>query len=155
MFSLDYNKLILWVVPAFNRKPVLYAWVQSLCYPIVQLYDLFIIKRSENLYKIDHNGQVYSLQNVLNDRFDNAERRIYIGDGLTKDRTYLYTRLEDKPEYLGAIYLHNRADYTDTGVDFIVWVPLAVPIIAEDRIEMKALLNFYKLAGKRYQIYRI
>ena len=97
---------------------------------------------------------MFSLTNVLNDRFDNTGRTIYITDGFTKERFYIYTRAENKPQF-PQIYLFNRADYADTGTDFIVWVPIAVFISPDDLIEMKALVKKYKLDPKRFKIYRI
>lgn len=154
MFNLDIDKLILWLIPAALRKPVLYAWLKALCLPVIQLYDQFMIRRLASLYRISHNGQVFSMEAMLNDRFDLIARRIYITDGFTKDRIYIYTRLENKPVSLGVIPLYNRSDYADTGVDFIVWIPNEILISTEDQFELRALLNFYKLAGKRYRTYR-
>lgn len=153
MFNLDINKLILWILPAFKRKPVMYAWIQALCFPLIQVYNQFTINRVSNLYKLSHNGQVFSLENVLNDRFDNVLRRIYITDGFTKDRIYIFTPNELKPKFLGTIPLFNKDDYGDTGVDFIVWIPIG--IAGQNIIEMNAQINFYKLAAKRFRIYNI
>ena len=152
--NIDFNKLILWLLPNFLRKPKTYAWLQTLCSPAVRLYGLFQAKRDANLYKLVHSSQVFSLQKVLNDRFDAAQRRIYITDSFAKDRLFIYTRAEDKPKHLGTLPLHNRSDYGDTGVDFIVWVPYAVPLTASSTYELKSLVDFYKLASKRYTLYR-
>lgn len=154
MYNIDYNKLMLWLLPNFLRKPKTYAWLQTLCSPVVRLSDMFLQKREANLYKLAHNGQVFSLQKALNDRFDSEQRRIYLTDGYTKERLFIYTRAEDKPKPLGKLYLHNRGDYSDTGVDFIVWVPGSVPLTASNIYELKSLVDFYKLASKRYTIYR-
>ena len=50
---------------------------------------------------------------------------------------------------MGIIYLYERADYGDTGVDFIVLVPRGLQY---NEFEMKYLIDFYKLASKRYKI---
>ena len=155
MFNIDFNRLILWLIPAFLRRAKLYAWLQTLCSPVVNIYDEFIKERDANLYKLSHNSQVFSLEKVMNDKFDSQERRIYISDGFTKDRIYIHRRIEDKPVYLHPIYLHNRGDYADTGVDFIVWIPWAVFMSPQNLVEAKALIDFYKLAGKRYKFYRV
>ena len=154
MYNIDYNKLILWLVPDFKRKSKHYAWLRVLASPVVRLSELFLKRREENLYRISHNGQVFSLQKVLNDRFDSQQRRIYITDGYSMDRLFIHTRDEDKPKSLGTLYLHNRGDYSDTGVDFIVWVPNTVPLTSSNNYELRSLVDFYKLASKRYTIYR-
>ena len=51
--------------------------------------------------------------------------------------------------FLGIIYIHGDEDYSDTGVDFIVQVPNDIIFNIN---EMKGLIDFYKLASKRYKI---
>lgn len=156
MFNIDFDNLIAILLPAFLRKGKYFAWLKALCFPVVKLYDEFTSKRNADLYNIAHDSRVFSIQAVLNDRFDTEARRIYITDGFTKSRIYLYTRTENKPVYLApSIPLYNRGDYADTGVDFIVWVPTSVSLSAQDLIELSALVNKYKLASKRFKVYRI
>ena len=154
MYNIDYNKLILWLVPDFLRKGRQFAWLKTLASPVKRLWELFIKQRAENLYKLNHGPEVWSLQKALNDRFDSEKRRIYITDGYTKDRLFIYSKVEDKPKSLGTLHLHNRGDYSDTGVDFIVWVPNTVPLTSSNNYELRSLVDFYKLASKRYTIYR-
>ncbi len=154
MFNIDFNKFILQLTPDFLRRPVFIAFVKTLVYPIRELHEVFVAFRAEILYDLSHNGQTYSLENVLNDRFDNDERRIYISDGLTKDRYYIYKRLEDKPLFLPK-FIHTRGDYGDSGVDFIIWVPNAIVITLEEMYELRAKVNKFKLDPKRYKVYRI
>jgi hypothetical protein len=144
------------MIPAPLRKPVLTAWLHTLCWPVVQLYNEFMIKRSGDLYNLAHDSRVFSMEAVFNDRFDSVERRIYIADGLTKTRLYAYLRIENKPLFLHpSIPLYNRGDYADTGIDFIVWVPTVISLSAQNLIELNALIVKYKLAGKRFKIYRV
>ena len=53
------------------------------------------------------------------------------------------------PLYLGKVFLYQRGDYIDGGVDFIVVLPQGLEY---DRYKLEALVNFYKLAGKRWTI---
>ncbi|MDO4230226.1 MAG: hypothetical protein Q4C98_10455, partial [Capnocytophaga sp.] len=106
-----------------------------------------------------HNGQVCYLRKLLNDNFDNEKRRIRILDGNKFGRKYIYTRGENKLVYLGKMYLRQRNDYADIGVDFIVVLPQEVANLhrtAQNGIErfynIEAFIDFYKLAGKRYKI---
>jgi len=155
MFNIDFDSLIAVCLPALLWKPKLFAWLKVLCYPVTKIYDEFMAKRDADLYNLRQDSRVFSMQAVFNDRFDNVSRRIYITDGFTKDRTYIYTPAEVKPLYLGSVPLYNPGDYADTGVDFIVWVPTIVSLSAQDLIELTALANNYKLAGKRFKVYRI
>ena len=111
--------------------------------------DDFNFSRNQNLYNLAYNGQVCYLRKVLNDRFDIAQRRIKIIDGNKYKREYIYTDGEKKPRFLGTIYLHDDADYSDTGVDFVVLIPVGLNY---NDYEMRALIDFYKLASKRYKI---
>lgn len=154
MFNIDYNKLILWLVPTFLRKSKMIALLRVYCAPVSVLYSAFLANRQNNLYKLNHNGQVFSMEKMLNDLFDNALRRVYVTDGFTKDPTYIYTEAENKPKHLGALILYNEGDYADTGVDFLVWIP-AMLATEQTKLAMKGQIDFYKLAGKRYKIYTI
>jgi hypothetical protein len=149
-YKVDYNRLAVLMLPTFLRKPILVGYVQSLLVPIDKLYYNWSIFRKDNLYKVEHNGQICKLRKALNDRFDPSERRIYIGDGNRNERQYLYTTGENKPKYLGTMFLHQNSDYADTGVDFIVFAPNE--IINALPYELKAQIEFYKPGGKRYKI---
>lgn len=154
MFNIDYNKLILWLIPYFKRKPKMYAWMRALCYPVVLLYNTFLSARAADLYNLAHDSRVFSMRAMLNDRFDSEERRITITDGFAHDRIYIFQPDEEKPVFLDSIPLYNPGDYADTGVDFIVNVPEAISITDQDLIEMSARVKYYKLASKRFLIYR-
>ena len=138
------------MLPSFLRKPILVAYLQSLLVPIGNLHYQWKQKRLTDWYKINHTGQVCLLRKVLNDQLDVSERRIYIGDGNSFARKFIYTRAEHKPVFLGKMFIYRNSEYIGTGVDFIVYVPQA--IINMRWNELNALINFYKLASKRYQI---
>ncbi len=131
------------------RKEKQLAWLRMRHYSLTGIVDRFNIHRKKHLYNLNHNGQVCYLEGVLNDEFDRQERRIFISDGNQYERQYIYTDGELLPKYLGVIYLHQDADYSDTAVDFIVNIPQGLNY---NEHKMKALINFYKLASKRYKI---
>jgi hypothetical protein len=149
-YKIDYNRLAILDLPTFLRKPIQVAFLQSLLVPIDSLYYKWSLFRNENLYKVHHNGQICYLRKVLNDKLDSSLRRIYIGDGNSHKRQYLYTTAENRPKYLGTMFLWQNSDYADTGVDFIVYAP--IEIINTSPYELKALIDFYKMGGKRYKI---
>jgi hypothetical protein len=101
------------------------------------------------LYNLAHNSQVCYLRKALNDEFDDEKRRIRIEDGRQKQRLYIYPRSANKPLYIGKVFLYQRGDYIDGGVDFIVVLPKD---LTYDKYKLEALVNFYKLAGKRWTI---
>lgn len=149
-YNVDYNKLGIEFIPNMMRKPQTLALVKALVSPLSKLHYTWLQFRNDNLYKVAHNGQVCKFRKALNDRFDQTERRIYIGDGQRYEREYLYTIGENRPRYFGVMYLHKKEDYADTGIDFIVYVPTS--IISSQYFELVALIEFYKLGGKRYKI---
>lgn len=151
VYDIDIKKLSVLLLPTFLRKAKMVAWLHGLVTPLVSLHYAFQQKRNADLYNLNHNGQVCYLRGVLNDAFDVEQRRIKITDGNTYRRQYIYTRGEKKPKYLGKIYLHERGDYSDESVDFIVVAPRE--IYREN--EMKALIDFYRLASKRYKIVNV
>lgn len=149
-YDIDYNRFGILNLPTFLRKPIIVSWVQVLLTPIANLHYTWKQKRLLDWYKINHTGQVCLLRKVLNDTLDVAERRIYIGEGNSFPRKYIYTRAEKKPVFLGRMYIYQNSEYTNTGVDFIVFAP--AEIINARIHELNALINFYKLASKRYKI---
>jgi hypothetical protein len=154
MFSVDYDRFLLWLLPTFKRGKVTFSWLRSLCTPVSLLYTAFLIKRDLDLYNLQHDSRVFSLRAMLNDRFDLNQRRITISDGFSYDRIYIFQPEENKPVYLNTIPLYNEGDYGDSGVDFIVSVPEAIVLSVQDLISMDAQIRYYKLASKRFLIYR-
>lgn len=147
-YSVNFRRLAVLLTPPFLRDKVLY-FVYAVFKPLQELHDVWLRNRASNLYKITHNSQVCYLRAALNDAFDYDLRRINIIAGNKYKKKYIYTRAEQKPVYLGVLYVHSRDDYEDTGVDFIVEIPNNL-VYNED--QMKATINFYKLASKRYKI---
>lgn len=155
MFNIDFDYLLLLLVPSFKRKVKFYAWMRALCSPVVVMYGLALRKRDSDLYNLAHDSRVFSLTAMLNDRFDSNLRRISIDDGFSYPRFYIFQPEENKPLYLGSVPMYNEGDYADSGVDFIVNVPLSIDLVNQDLIEMEARIKYYKLASKRFLIYRI
>lgn len=137
-------------MPTALRKAKVVAFAQVLLSPIAELHYQWKLKRLADWYKIEHTGQVCYLRKVLNDSLDVSERRIYISDGNAFPRKYIYTRAENKPVFLGKLFIYQNSEYTNTGVDFIVYAP--AEIIATKINELNALINYYKLASKRYKV---
>lgn len=149
-FNIKWNNFGGEMLPIKWRDIATIEFVKVLLKPINQVYYSWYNWRNDNLYKMQHTGQICSLRGALNDRFDQTERRIYITDGNRFNREYLYITAEERPRYMGTMYLHKNDDFADTGVDFIVWVPSQ--IIDLQYYELKALIEFYKQGGKRYKI---
>ncbi|CVK17161.1 hypothetical protein Ga0061079_11729, partial [Apibacter mensalis] len=146
-YKVDIKKLVIWLIPMELRKPYRIAYLFSLTKPISDILYIWQQMRSDNIYKLEHNGQVCYLRKALNDRFDPQKRRIIIVGAQRYKEQYIYTKGEKKPKYLGTMYLRRSTDFGDNGVDFLVLVP--AELLDENNYEMKALIDYYKLASKR------
>ena len=153
-FNLDIPKFTTSLIPIDLRKVKLVGLVQALVAPLVEINDTWRRMRSDNLYKLEHTGQVCYLRGALNDRFDPSERRITIdGTGGNSEPTYIYTPGENQTKYLGRLFLRNSLEFADTGADFTVRVPRE--IMNQSSYEVRALIDFYRLGGMRYLIIEI
>lgn len=148
-FNVNWKKLAILLTPTFLRSSLMKAWLELMMEGINSIHYAWLQMRHSNIYTLAHNSQVCYLKAALNDRFDNTLRRIRIIDGNKYKRKYIYTDAEQQPRYLGTLYIHGDEDYEDTGVDFIVTVPAG---LVYSSAEMKAVIDFYKLASKRYKI---
>ena len=142
------------LLPTFLRRPVLFAFAKALTAPIADLhYRWTLLYRWENLQKMSYNGQRCYLRKALNDRHDSGLRRITIGSTPNLEQDYIYTTSENLSVFLGTMWLENEFSYAGTNVDFLVFVPQEV--FDNKREALVATLEFYKLAGKFYQIIAI
>jgi hypothetical protein len=172
VFKIDYKKLPVLLLPTFLRKSVLYRLLKAAIKPVVSLYDAFLTTRNQNNYTINQTGQVCYLRGLLNDAFDAELRRLYVADGEASDWIILYKKslftptdskhplwLLSADEKQGETLLFRgevrlvpkKGSVSAAGVDFMVMVPMVLRgKIDENRII--SLVNFYKLASKRYTI---
>ena len=157
IYKLSYKKLSAMLVPTFLRKPRILAFVQALAFPLKVMHNELMQYRSEAMYRLVHNGQVCRLEKVLNDAFDSVERRIYIKDGLTFIRRYIYSPDEDKPLYIYSpdenkpVYIHESVAQ-ERDADFVVVLPSLIAWPQEVLYQLKATVNYYKVAGKTFRI---
>lgn len=162
--NIDFDRLVGLLTPTILRRAKMLAFLRILVAPLKRIHYDFLQKRNArngDLYRLNHNGQVCYLRKMLNDNFDPEKRRIRILDGNLFKAKYIYTEGEQKPVFLGTMYLNRNVDYADKGVDFIVKIPLEVwqlhksetVQIGEERFyAIEAFVDYYKLAGKRYII---
>lgn len=155
-FDVNWDKLVIYLLPTFLRRPFLLGYVRALVAPLESLYYKWYNWRIDNIYKLEHTGQICYLRGSLNNKFDPVERRIYIGNGLLYDTQYIFTEAEEQDVWLeteesaDTIWLRTEAETADTGLDFIVYVPEEIYNSQLDGL--KAHIEFYKAGGKRYSI---
>jgi hypothetical protein len=193
-YLVNWSKRIRELIPYDRRDEVSLAFAEVLISQQKQIHASFLTWRGEIIYALGFTGQIIYLEKILNDKWDNVSRGIYINNTADVYRTYLYNKAELKqplflynkwtgsvlynpgdlviyankvyqaqvltsgnqpdisPEWAvyknTKVFLKNKTEY-QTQYDFIVMVPISVTF---DINEMKALINYYKLAGKRYII---
>lgn len=150
-YKINFNRLVVQLMPTFLRQPRMIAFISLFSAELTKLHNAWLIKKSQDETWLQHNSQVCKLRKILNDEFDDIERRIKITDGQLYDRQYVYTLGEKKPKYLGKIFIRQNTDYADTGIDFFVVVPVEINI-EQNKYKLEALINRYRLASKRYKI---
>lgn len=143
------------LLPDFLRKENMQAWIDIIASPVVFLYQDLLRFRSQKLYELGITPQVVHLERMLNDRYDFADRRITIVDGVEYDPIYLFGREEVKPVYFYArsedapVTVYTRGESGDLTNDFVVLVPAAVTF---DINEMTSLVKSNKLPSMRFKI---
>lgn len=159
MFSIDFEILIKKLTPsALLYKVRFFCILKSFIAPIVLLYNDFIAYRNISLKRLQFTGQVIYLEKLLNDTYDSTA--IYIED--IADINYLYIANKDEgyPLYLSnlsenntAVYIANKSEYV-TDYHFKVKIPLTLynSLGATGLDKMKALINNYRIAGKKFII---
>ena len=149
IFELNLRRLVILLLPTFLRKARLIAWLQILIAPLEQLQYSFNQKRNSDLVTLTHNGQKCYLRKILNDTFDQGLRRIRIEDMTHFNAVYIYTEAENQPVYLEEKYLYTSGEMQVNGVNFSVYIPNE---LRAREVEIKALIEAYKIASKRYII---
>lgn len=138
------------------------AWLAALTAPIREtLYPKFKAWEARCWYDLKHqSGQVAYLEFVLNERFDAAQKRIWIGPGNLDDvRVYIYRDDENQPLY---IYQDSELQpltylYTDDEIsgaaasnyDFTINIPAGLP---HELATIRAVADRYAREGKTYKI---
>lgn len=152
-YKIDFDKLILLLLPTFLRKALLFGYIKALVSPIASLHYRWSKMREENLKKLSYNSQRCYLRGVLNDKYDPVLRQIDFDATLNLQPDYIYTQAENLDVYLGTMYLEQDFNYAGSTVDFLVNVPR--DIFNVKLSEIVATLDFYVLPGKQYQIISI
>lgn len=162
---MDFDVLVKQLLPVRLRQTKTIAWVKCIVAPVKWLFGLFKIFRSGNLYTLAHDGQICYLEAALNDMFDPILRRVFISDGIYVDPVSVYLVTELKPVFIdlasevgsGAIpnpdpvrlYLDAEVDAGVGAYTFVVNVPISVMF---DMARLRALVDQYRLPGRRYNV---
>lgn len=147
-YNLNSQDQILQAWPSILRMPKISSFLSLISDEITDINNIFLVNRNHNLQQIKHNSQTCFIRKVLNDTFD-YQRRIKIVDSVLKQPKYIYTEVEKKPKFLGEIIIYSEEETEGFEVDFTVVIPGE---LRNYIIEIRSIINFYKLASKRFKI---
>jgi hypothetical protein len=155
--TINLKKLVALLLPTFLRKNTTLAFLEVSIIPLQTLYV-------DTLYKMQHNCQVISLEKMLNDYFavpdyDNqnheATKKVYIEDEFYPPENYFYLDQEFRPsidyDNIDLWPDEDEAYMTDdeNHFDFVIFIPIAYTFV---EAQLRAIIDYYKLAGKIYRI---
>lgn len=158
IYNIDHYRYTAQTLPIKRRTTKMLQWLMCLIYPIVELHTNFIQYRDRTNYKLEHTAQVFSLEDVLNDSFDNEQRRIYIDDGVYTFPVWFYDRTTNKPVHFedrpstAPVRFYDRSTLAQIDVDFTVVLPIPINLPDAEMIRLKALIDFYRLPDKTYTV---
>ena len=134
IYNINWKRLVAQLTIKRLRKTKHLAWLNSLITPLAQLTNDFQLYRNYVNYRIGITPQVCYLEKLLNDRFDILERRIRIVKPVVFAPLVLFTKDENKPAKFyrksegNPVKLYTKAETSIFTVDFIVEVPVHVPV---------------------------
>lgn len=159
IFTVNIKRLALLTLPSWLRRPLAGALLYAGVAPLGrQLQELRTFRRGTS-YRLGHNGQVCKLRGALNDEFDPELRRIEIEDrDSMEDREASRVWLREAGRWVmvpqrggGAAMIHREGFSGTSGLDF--WVTVPEELRGEEtETRLRAMINMYKLASKRYAI---
>lgn len=147
--STDFKQQFLDLSPTFFRGERFEAFYSAFAKPLQTLAD-------NTLYQMQHDSRVIYLEKLLNEYLGIstynpnshiATRQVYIEDAPQALKNYIYQTEENKSVYLGTVYLDREV--AQDQYQFIIKIPASI-IFNDTRL--RALVDFYKLSGKKYLI---
>jgi len=160
IYDISFERLVELLLPNKLRKPMQYYFLLCLVEPLKSNLAAFNSWRNNTTYKLHHTGQVIYLEKVLNDfysvSYDPANhqntKQIYISDGEAPDRRYIHLSTEQNPLFISGTqttHIRTHAEYQALYSDFIINVPSGIVF---NELQMRAMVDYYKLAGKLYKV---
>jgi hypothetical protein len=155
-YIVNFKKLVVLLLPVSLRQSSIVALLQVSVCGLITVYNNFITNRTNNLYKLNINGQVCHLRKMLNDAFPAGGGLITIEDGVAKG-VWQYAYDQDYDPYRKYLLasdttlLWDKSSISEGLSNFIVNVPIALQSV-NNEARMRSLLNYYKLLSKSYSI---
>lgn len=154
-YFVNVRRLAVMLLPTWLRGAVAVGLVYGGVAPLGRLLGTVRRLREDAWYRLEHNGQVCKLRGLLNDEFDARGRRIRIVDGASEGEGAaegtVWQRAVGRWKILGSEVLRVRGFGGVNGFDF--YVEIGEELRGRvDELRLRAIVNMYKPAGKRYAI---
>lgn len=155
----DFKRLAVLLTPVRLRRGVMTALMSAFALPFSKIKRSLCAYADGKNKELEITGQTCKLQKLLNDTFDVEERRIRIVDSTLVDipMVYVYPRGSGNVLFAGGkdspVFVQLSANTATVATDFYVEVPKDLGLY--DNPQLKALVNTYKLAAKRWLIKEI
>jgi hypothetical protein len=154
MFKIVFTKLVQWCIPVWLRVEVFNMLVLAGNYPLREAHNSFQTYCEQVEYRIAHNFETWSLEELLNDAFDVIDRRIRVVAFAAFGNVYLFEEADVREKFVSEdapLFVYPD----DVGYDFTVQVPTTIITTNNELAVLKSKMALYKLAGKNYFIERI
>jgi len=161
MYNVHARKYLWALLPPQLRTDRHLDWLMALIKPVRQLYWFFKSYMADTNYHLTFTGQVASLEQLLNDKFPQAQGQIAITDYLPAvSNGFVYYRSEGqsngfvyyRSEGQGNGFVYYRSELQGS-YDFVIWVPQAwLPLTPAIEAAISAWVDRYRIAGVRYLI---
>ena len=163
IYIVSYKEFKEQLLPLLMRKDKILELLQALITPLVSLYNIFFAYKNKAIYKTDHNASITLLQKMLNDGFDNIERRIYINNAQIRPTEHYYDlELGDSLVFYNSdkgtpVWFFDKEVFNVYRSDFTVFLPAEIkPSNPENEnrllTKIKSELDYYKIYGTKYAI---
>lgn len=105
MFNINWFTFVRFLLPIHKRKLIRIVWLDVMVSQVKRLWQTFSITINSHIYYLQFTGQIKWLEHVLNDRFDNIARGIYI-DNIIDNRVvfFVFNKIEAQPKQ----YVYNK-----------------------------------------------
>ena len=152
MYNFNLKRFISLLLPIILRKNII-DFLAVLLNGVKNIHLQFLVFRSQRLTDLSYNSQVFSLEKLLNDLYDNSLRRIKIYDGNYAEPIISYPQA-DEIALVTTFVVFPAINYIYSG--FVVQLPASFnPYLYGnmDRInKIEKKVNTYKFVGTKHKI---
>jgi len=148
-YKIDFRRLVVFLSIILTRVKINIEYVFTLLNPVRRLHYQFSNHITETDKSLSYNSQYPNMQRLLNDMFDDVDRRIEVRDGDAVPRLLFYPNNERKPVMFGQHIFHPNGSWGHK--PFNVIVPEEI-LTTDIENQIRRILDEYKFAGTNYKI---